>query len=73
MGRAFEYRRAAKEKRWATMSRIFPKVSSFPLNPSHIAIFSEFRQFLFLFCLWAEAKAALLTFQNYAQNVLDNG
>jgi YebC/PmpR family DNA-binding regulatory protein len=27
MGRAFEYRRAAKEKRWATMSRIFPKVS----------------------------------------------
>ena len=27
MGRAFEYRRAAKEKRWAAMSRIFPKVS----------------------------------------------
>jgi YebC/PmpR family DNA-binding regulatory protein len=27
MGRAFEYRRAAKEKRWATMSRIFPKLS----------------------------------------------
>ncbi len=27
MGRAFEYRRAAKEKRWATMSRVFPKVS----------------------------------------------
>ena len=27
MGRAFEYRRAAKEKRWATMSRIFPKIS----------------------------------------------
>lgn len=27
MGRAFEYRRAAKEKRWATMSRIFPKVA----------------------------------------------
>ena len=27
MGRAFEYRRAAKEKRWATMSRIFPNVS----------------------------------------------
>jgi YebC/PmpR family DNA-binding regulatory protein len=27
MGRAFEYRRAAKEKRWANMSRIFPKVS----------------------------------------------
>ncbi len=27
MGRAFEYRRAAKEKRWATMSRVFPKIS----------------------------------------------
>ncbi|MBK8699984.1 MAG: YebC/PmpR family DNA-binding transcriptional regulator [Saprospiraceae bacterium] len=27
MGRAFEYRRAAKEKRWANMSRIFPKIS----------------------------------------------
>ncbi len=27
MGRAFEYRRAAKEKRWASMSRIFPKIS----------------------------------------------
>jgi YebC/PmpR family DNA-binding regulatory protein len=27
MGRAFEYRRAAKEKRWATMSRVFPKVA----------------------------------------------
>jgi YebC/PmpR family DNA-binding regulatory protein len=27
MGRAFEYRRAAKEKRWANMSRIFPKLS----------------------------------------------
>lgn len=27
MGRAFEYRRAAKERRWATMSRVFPKVS----------------------------------------------
>jgi YebC/PmpR family DNA-binding regulatory protein len=27
MGRAFEYRRAAKEKRWASMSRIFPKLS----------------------------------------------
>lgn len=27
MGRAFEYRKAAKEKRWATMSRIFPKLS----------------------------------------------
>ena len=26
MGRAFEYRRAAKEKRWAKMSRIFPKL-----------------------------------------------
>ena len=27
MGRAFEYRRAAKEKRWSTMSRIFPKLA----------------------------------------------
>lgn len=27
MGRAFEYRRAAKEKRWAKMSRIFPKLA----------------------------------------------
>lgn len=27
MGRAFEYRRAAKEKRWANMSRVFPKLS----------------------------------------------
>ena len=27
MGRAFEYRRAAKEKRWAAMSRIFPKLA----------------------------------------------
>jgi len=27
MGRAFEYRRAAKERRWATMSRVFPKLS----------------------------------------------
>ena len=26
MGRAFEYRRAAKEKRWSKMSRIFPKL-----------------------------------------------
>ncbi len=26
MGRAFEYRRAAKEKRWSAMSRIFPKL-----------------------------------------------
>lgn len=26
MGRAFEYRRAAKEKRWAQMSKIFPKL-----------------------------------------------
>lgn len=26
MGRAFEYRRAAKEKRWGNMSRIFPKI-----------------------------------------------
>lgn len=28
MGRAFEYRRAAKEKRWAHMSRIFPKLAT---------------------------------------------
>lgn len=27
MGRAFEYRRAAKEKRWAKMSAVFPKLS----------------------------------------------
>ena len=27
MGRAFEYRRATKEKRWGHMSRIFPKLS----------------------------------------------
>jgi YebC/PmpR family DNA-binding regulatory protein len=27
MGRAFEYRRASKEKRWGEMSRIFPKLS----------------------------------------------
>lgn len=27
MGRAFEYRRAAKERRWANMSRIFPKLA----------------------------------------------
>ncbi len=26
MGRAFEYRRAAKEKRWAHMSKVFPKI-----------------------------------------------
>lgn len=26
MGRAFEYRRAAKEKRWDMMSRVFPKL-----------------------------------------------
>lgn len=26
MGRAFEYRRAAKEKRWGKMSRLFPKL-----------------------------------------------
>ncbi|HNZ71678.1 MAG TPA: YebC/PmpR family DNA-binding transcriptional regulator [Prolixibacteraceae bacterium] len=26
MGRAFEYRRAAKEKRWGMMSRVFPKL-----------------------------------------------
>lgn len=27
MGRAFEYRRAAKEARWGKMSRIFPKLA----------------------------------------------
>ena len=27
MGRAFEYRRAAKEKRWGKMSRLFPKLA----------------------------------------------
>lgn len=27
MGRAFEYRRAAKEKRWGEMSRVFPKLA----------------------------------------------
>ena len=27
MGRAFEYRRASKEKRWGRMSKIFPKLS----------------------------------------------
>lgn len=27
MGRAFEYRRAAKEKRWGMMSRMFPKLA----------------------------------------------
>lgn len=27
MGRAFEYRRAAKEKRWGTMSRVFPRLA----------------------------------------------
>ncbi len=27
MGRAFEYRRAAKEKRWGKMSKIFPKLA----------------------------------------------
>jgi len=26
MGRAFEYRRKSKEKRWDTMSRVFPKL-----------------------------------------------
>ncbi|HFU77189.1 MAG TPA: YebC/PmpR family DNA-binding transcriptional regulator, partial [Epsilonproteobacteria bacterium] len=26
MGRAFEYRKAAKMKRWGAMSRIFPKL-----------------------------------------------
>ncbi|MCK5856558.1 MAG: YebC/PmpR family DNA-binding transcriptional regulator [Bacteroidales bacterium] len=28
MGRAFEYRRAAKEKRWGMMSRVFPKLGN---------------------------------------------
>ena len=27
MGRAFEYRRATKEKRWDKMSKLFPKIS----------------------------------------------
>ena len=27
MGRAFEYRRAAKEKRWDRMSKTFPKLA----------------------------------------------
>ena len=27
MGRAFEYRRAAKEARWDKMSKVFPKLS----------------------------------------------
>ena len=27
MGRAFEYRRAAKEKRWGKMSRVFPRLA----------------------------------------------
>ena len=27
MGRAFEYRRAAKEKRWSKMSKVFPKLA----------------------------------------------
>ena len=27
MGRAFEYRRATKEKRWDKMSKLFPKLS----------------------------------------------
>ena len=27
MGRAFEYRKAAKMKRWGNMSRIFPKLA----------------------------------------------
>jgi YebC/PmpR family DNA-binding regulatory protein len=27
MGRAFEYRKAAKEKRWGTMSRVFPRLA----------------------------------------------
>lgn len=28
MGRAFEYRRAAKEKRWGMMSKVFPKLGA---------------------------------------------
>ena len=28
MGRAFEYRRAAKEKRWGHMSKVFPKLGT---------------------------------------------
>ena len=32
MGRAFEYRRASKEKRWDKMSKLFPKLS-IPNNP----------------------------------------
>ncbi|MFV1994681.1 MAG: YebC/PmpR family DNA-binding transcriptional regulator, partial [Verrucomicrobiales bacterium] len=28
MGRAFEYRRASKEKRWDKMSKIFPKLAT---------------------------------------------
>lgn len=28
MGRAFEYRRAAKEKRWGKMSKVFPKLAT---------------------------------------------
>src|SRR5690606_16874924 len=28
MGRAFEYRRAAKEKRWDKMSKVFPKLAT---------------------------------------------
>ena len=31
MGRAFEYRRAAKEKRWDKMSKVFPKLSKLSL------------------------------------------
>ncbi len=27
MGRAFEYRKAAKMKRWGNMSRVFPKLA----------------------------------------------
>ena len=27
MGRAFEYRKAAKEKRWGKMSRLFPRLA----------------------------------------------
>jgi len=27
MGRAFEYRRASKEKRWDKMSKLFPKLA----------------------------------------------
>ena len=35
MGRAFEYRRAAKEKRWDKMSKVFPKLSKAITVASH--------------------------------------